>query len=206
MGGVVLPPWQFYVLRQASPGLYGQVNGNLQGCLHQKGPFQTVAGSPLIPAASPCWPTPPQATLPHQQVVLAQFPVESLLLFSKTWCAQGFVCALHDWSPCFPPSCGSVVIKSRWASRSDSLKIPSPFVRSPGGKPEVVFQTFTTVGELLWYYCSPVYGSATRWVWDLLFLKLHVVNHLSSCREDVQFDLLSKINCGEFQFPLSSRS
>ena len=100
---------------------------------------------------------------------LAQFPVESLLLFSKTWYAQGFVCALHNWSPCFPQSCGSVVIKSRWASRSDSLKIPSPFVRSPGGEPEVVFQTFTTVGELLWYYCSPVYGSATRRVWDLLF-------------------------------------
>ena len=122
----------------------------------------------------------------------------SLWSFPLSLGARKVLCPLQDWSPCFPQSCGSVVIKSRWASRSDSLKIPSPFVRSPGGKPEVVFQTFTTVGELLWYYCSPVYGSATRWVWDLLFLKLHVVNHLSSCREDVQFDLLSKINCGEF--------
>ena len=37
---------------------------------------------------------------------------------------------LQDWSLCFPQSCGNLVIKSRWASRSFSLKIPRPFVRS----------------------------------------------------------------------------
>ena len=31
-----------------------------------------------------------------------------------------------------PQSYGSLVIKSHWASRSDSLRTPSPFVRSPG--------------------------------------------------------------------------
>ena len=33
---------------------------------------------------------------------------------------------------CFPQSYGSLVIKSCWPSWSDSLGIPSPFVRSPG--------------------------------------------------------------------------
>ena len=33
--------------------------------------------------------------------------------------------------------------------------------QSPGGKPDVVFQVFTALGELLWYYCSPVCGSPT---------------------------------------------
>ena len=33
---------------------------------------------------------------------------------------------------CFPQSYGSPTIESHWPSRSDSLGIPSPFVRSPG--------------------------------------------------------------------------
>ena len=32
---------------------------------------------------------------------------------------------------CFPHSCGSLIIKSCWSSRSDFLGIPRPFVRSP---------------------------------------------------------------------------
>ena len=36
---------------------------------------------------------------------MVQFPVESLLLSSESWCTQGFVCALQDWN-LFPPVCG----------------------------------------------------------------------------------------------------
>ena len=104
---------------------------------------------------------------PPTQVVLVQFPMESLLLSSESWCTQGFVCALQDWSLCFPQSCGSSIIKSFWPSRSDSLGIPSPVVITPGWKPGVGFRIFTTVGELLWYYCFPVCGSPTWQVWDL---------------------------------------
>ena len=32
----------------------------------------------------------------------------------------------------FPQSCGNPIIKSCWPWKSDSLRIPSPFVRSPG--------------------------------------------------------------------------
>ena len=151
MGGVVHPPWYFFDLRLPSSQVYG-----LYG-LHQEGPSQTSAAHARIPVVSLCWTTPPQETLQPQQIVLVWSPVESLLLSSKSCCMQGFICALQDWILCFPQSCGSHVIKSHWPSRSNSLGSPSPFVGSPGWKLDMGFRTFTTVGELLWCYCSPVY-------------------------------------------------
>ena len=113
---------------------------------------------------------PPQETLRHQQVVLAQPPVGSLLLSAGPRCGQDFVCALQDWSVCFPQSCGSLTVKSCWPSGSDSLGIPSPLVGSSGWEPNVGFRTSTAVGELLWYYCFPVCGSPTQRVWDVIFI------------------------------------
>ena len=81
---------------------------------------------------SPCQHVSPQEPLQHEQVLLVQSPVGSRLLSSGSWCTQDFVCALQDWSLCFPQSSGRPTIKSHWSSRSDSLGIPSPFVRSPG--------------------------------------------------------------------------
>ena len=92
---------------------------------------------------------------------------------------QGFVCALQDWSLCFPQSYGSSIIKSLWPSRSDSLGIPSPVVRTPGWKPDVGFRIFTTVGQLIWYYCFPVCGSPIWQVWNLFLLWLCPSYHLA---------------------------
>ena len=39
---------------------------------------------------------------PPTQVVLVQFPVESLILSSESWCMQGFVFSLQDWSLWYP--------------------------------------------------------------------------------------------------------
>ena len=79
----------------------------------------------------------------------------------------------------FPQSCGNPVIKSCWPSKSDSLRIPSSSVRFPqAGKPDVELRTFTRVRELLWYYISPVCGSPTYWVWDLIFIVIAPPNHL----------------------------
>ena len=36
------------------------------------------------------------------------------------------------------------------------------------------------MGELLWYYCSPVCGSPTRWVWDLILSWLCPSSHLTA--------------------------
>ena len=104
-----------------------------------------------------------------------QYPVESLLLSSWSWCRQGFVCDLQDWSPCFPQSCGSPVIKSHWPSRSNYLGIPSPFSDLQAGNPDVGFRTCATVGELLWY-C----GSPTGWSWDFILLWLCPSYYLST--------------------------
>ena len=69
---------------------------------------------------------------------------------------------------CFPQSCGSSVIKSCCPLKSDSLGISNPLPDPQIGKSDVRLRAFATVRELLWHYCSPVYQSPTRWVWDLI--------------------------------------
>ena len=46
------------------------------------------------------------------------------------------------------------------------LLLPDPQV----GKPDVGLRTFTPVGGLLWYKCSPVCESPTQQLWDLILL------------------------------------
>ena len=61
------------------------------------------------------------------------------------------------------------------------------------GKPDVGFRTFTTVGELLQYHCSPVSGSPTWQVWDLILLWLHTSYPLTSASSlslDVEYPFL----------------
>ena len=169
MGGVVHPPWYFFDLRLPSPQVYG-----LYG-LHQGGPSQTSAAGARTPVVSPCWTTPPQETLQPQQIVLVQSPVESLLLSSKSCCMQSFICALQDWSLCFPQSCGSRVIKSHWPSRPDSLESPSPFVGSPGWKLDIGFRTFTTVKN----FFGAIVLQYTWWVWNLILSWLCPSYHLT---------------------------
>ena len=68
-----------------------------------------------------------------------------------------FVCALQE--SLLPQSCGSSVIKSHWSSKSDSLRILSPFAQTPG-------YCFATVREFLWHNCSPVYGLPSWWLYS----------------------------------------
>ena len=101
-----------------------------------------------------------------------------------------FCCALQDWSFCFPQSCESFVIKSHWASRSDSLGIPSPFV--PGCEACRGVQNLHNSGRTPLELCSPVCGSPTWWVWDLILLWLCPFYHLaeaSSLSSDMGFFL-----------------
>ena len=46
------------------------------------------------------------------------------------------------------------------------LPLPDPQL----GKPDVGLRTFTPVGELLWYNCSPVCESSTQHLWDFILL------------------------------------
>ena len=128
---VIWPRW-------ASPGvcgLYGWVNNSLQEGLCQGGPSRTAATSDSMPVVSCCQPVHPQKAFWDSRVVLVPSPGALLLLSSGSWCVEDCVCALQDWSLCFLHSYGSPKIKSCWPPRSDSLGIPSPFVRSPGWKP-----------------------------------------------------------------------
>ena len=138
-------------------GVHGLVNGDLQEGLHQRGLCKT-ASSPPIPVVSPCWPTPPQETLQHVQVVLVQPPVGFLLLSSESWCIQGFVCALQDWGPCF----------SQWKSCSQILLAFK--VRFPGDS-----QTLYQVPRLR----SLVWGSEPSQQWENFFgiIVLQFVSH-----------------------------
>ena len=56
---------------------------------------------------------------------------------------------------------------------------PVRFLSPQAGKPDVGFWTFTTVGELLWYYYSPVCGSPTLQIWDLILSWLCPSYHLT---------------------------
>ena len=44
------------------------------------------------------------------------------------------------------------------------LPLPDPQV----GKPDVGLRSFTPMGGLLWYNCSPVCEAPTQWLWDLI--------------------------------------
>ena len=89
-----------------------------------------------------------------------------------SWCAWDFVCVLYDWSLCFPQSCGSPIIKFHWLWGQILWRVLVPLSDLRAWKPDMGFRTFTTVGELLWFYCSPACGSPTQWVWDLISLWL----------------------------------
>ena len=74
-----------------------------------------------------CQPTPLKETLTHSQVDLAQSPVGSLFLSPGSWCTQGIICALQEWSLCFPTvlweSCNQILMafKDRFPGDSQSL-------------------------------------------------------------------------------------
>ena len=55
---------------------------------------------------------------------------------------------------------------------SFKIRFPGDFLSlCQTGKTHMGLRTFTTVGELLWYYYSSVCGSPTLWVWNLI---LHI--------------------------------
>ena len=164
------------------PYLYGWVSGDLQERSPRMSPRETFPdccyqdhcpwAEPLLNHASTGDPPTPAGsfgsvscgvTAPFLWVVACKI----LFVPSKT-------------GVCFPQPCGSLVIKSHWPSRSDSLGIPRFFVGSPGWKAWGGFWTFTIVGELLWYYCSPVCGSPIWWVCDLILLWLRPSYHLAA--------------------------
>ena len=87
----------------------------------------------------------------------------SLLLPPGSWCAHYFVSP----SPV-------KVLQSNPASLQSLIlwEFLLPLPDHQVGKTDVGLRTFTPVGGLLWYKCSPVCESPTQWLWDLILLWL----------------------------------
>ena len=110
-----------------------------------------------------CWPKPPHRTPGHSQASLTQSLVGTLLLSLSSWCAQGFVCALHEsLFPVLWMFCNQIPLAFK-------VKIPwefsIPLLDPQVGKSIVGPRTFITVRELLWYNCSPVCGLSAQWLY-----------------------------------------
>ena len=86
-------------------------------------------------------------------------------------------------SLCFFQSYGILVIKPHWRSKSDSLGVPVPLQDPQAGKPDTKLRIFTTVGELLWYYCSPVCGSPDTGFDFITFASLQTRQHIKKQRQ-----------------------
>lgn len=90
----------------------------------------------------------------------------------QLWCSLLWGCcsfplgliALQHWSLCFPRSCGSPVIKPRWPSGTDSMRIPVPRLHSQAGKPDLGFRAFMLASLVsVFSSCgSPTGGRGTR--------------------------------------------
>ena len=76
---------------------------------------------------------------------------------------------------CLPPSCGSLVVTSPCPSGPNFLGIPSPFVGSVGWEAWRGVQNLPNSGRtsLVLLFCSPVCGSPTWQVWDLILSWLY---------------------------------
>ena len=76
-----------------------------------------------------------------------------------------------------PPRLKSLFLSVLWKAYNQNpagpqgqipLGVSVPLLDPPARKPDVGFRTVTLVQQLLWYYCSPVCGSPTQRVWDLI--------------------------------------
>ena len=64
-------------------------------------------------------------------------------------CTWDLVCALQEWSFCFPQSCGVPVIKAHWPSKPNVLEAPPPMPDLQAWEPDVGLRTLTLVREPL---------------------------------------------------------
>ena len=88
--------------------------------------------------------------------------------FPWAWNTQDLVCALHRYSLCFPSGVEVMLLNPTGLQSHIPWGFPVPLEDSQAGKPDMGLKTFTIVGELLWYYCSPICGLPTQWVWNLI--------------------------------------
>ena len=121
------------------------------------------------PAAGYHWPMPPPESPGHSWASLGQSLVESLLLSPRSWCAQGFVCALQVsvspilckiWQLCGGVN-GDLLQEGLCHTQVDCTQSPCP-CSSPLLSPQETLRHSS--GQSLWGLWALVY---TRFVWAL---------------------------------------
>ena len=181
MGGAGFPPCWLFCLRQPNTGAYLGLWWGQWPTLEGLTPRST---SQNFCCQCPCphgEPQPPPTSAGDTPTLAGRSGSVSPRVTAPSpgsWCTHYFVCALQEWSLCFSQSCRSPAIKSCQPSKSASLGIPPPVAGPPGWEPDMRFRTFTPVGGLLWYKCSPICESPTQQLWDLILLWLCPSYHL----------------------------
>ena len=106
---------------------------------------------------------------------------EVISFFPGFWCTWNLVCALQEWSFCFPQSWGIPAIKPLWSSKSNSLGAPPPFVRPSGWGAWRGAQNFHSYGRTsgiiifqfvghppsrygIWFYCDCTPPTILLWL------------------------------------------
>ena len=173
MGGAEFPPCWLFGLRQPSTRahrLLGGANGGLREGSQQGVLPRTSAVSVLVPAVSHSHHLPLRETLQTKQVGLVQSPLGSLLPPLGPD-AHTTLRVPSKSGVSFPPSLVKVLQSNPTSLQSLILwEFLLPLSDPQVGKPDVGLRTFTPVGGLLWYKCSPVCESPTQRLWDLILL------------------------------------
>ena len=134
--------------------VYSRITGDLPG-----GPSRTAAPSDSVPAVSSCQPPASTGDPPTLAGGFGSLScgVTAPLLWVLVYVR--FCLCPPRLESLFPPSPVKVLLSNPTGLQG---QIPwgflIPLSDLQAGNPDVGFRTFTTVGELVWYYCSPVYG------------------------------------------------
>ena len=166
----------------------------------QRGPSQTAAASPLHPP--PCGePLLTHASTGHHPTLAGSFGSASYgvtasflwILMHAGFCLcppvhgvaksrtrlSDYTFTFQAWSLCFSQSCGSLVVKSSWASRSDCLGILGPFVGSSGWKAWRWVPNLHNSGRTSFVLLLSSLWVTHCWVWDLILSWLCPSYHLA---------------------------
>ena len=122
--------------------------------------------------------------------------------FPWAWNTKDFVCALQRCSLCFPSPVEVMLLNPTDLQSQIPWGFPVPLADPQAGKPDMGLKPFTIVGELLWYYCSPICGLPTQWVWNLILLILLLMALLPSAASSLSLDIGYPFFFARFQHPL----
>ena len=138
MGEAGFPPCWLFGLRRSNTEAYP---GSLLGLMADSGRAHAKEYFPvlLLPVSLSSWRATATLTSAGDPPTLAgrsgSVPYGVTAPSSGSRCTHYFVCALQQWSLCFPWSCWSPAIKSRQPLKSDSLWIPPLVAGPPGWEP-----------------------------------------------------------------------